>query len=97
MLRSKCAVCDAQAKTAGEKPQVELTDLEVLLSIMTNLLRLPQLQKRRRTRIAAMVALKKLLSHGGNADQLDLTTSVFGQWCLQALHSSMRDLRIAAG
>ena len=97
MLWSKCSVCDAQARTAKKNPQVQATDSEVLLSTMANLLQLPQLQKRRRTRVAAMLALKKILSHCGNVDQLDLATSAFGQWCLQALRSSMRDLRIAAG
>ena len=97
MARNKCSVCDTQAKPAVEKPQVEVTDPEALLSVMANLLQLPQTQKRRRTRVAAMLALKRILSHCGNVDQLDLATSVFGQWCLQALRSSMRDLRIAAG
>lgn len=44
-----------------------------------------------------MLALKRLLSHTVVEEHLDMTTSTFGQWCLQALRSSIRDLRIAAG
>ena len=65
--------------------------------IMGDLLHFPQAMKRRRTRVAAMLALKRMLSHCENVTHLDLVTSEFGQWCLQALRSSMRDMRVAAG
>ena len=58
---------------------------------------MPRIQKYRRPRVAAMLALKRLLSHTSNIDYLDLATSPFGQWCLQVLHSSVRELRVAAG
>ncbi len=97
MLRNHCSVCDHQSKNAGKIMEWEVADSEALLSTMANLLQLPQMQKQRRTRVAAMLALKRILTHCGNFNHLDLATSVFGQWCLQALRSSMRDLRIAAG
>ena len=44
-----------------------------------------------------MLATKRTLSHCEEQAHLDLTASVLGQCCLQALRSSSRDLRIAAG
>ena len=44
-----------------------------------------------------MVASKRLLTHTANTDYHDLAQSIYGQWCLQALRASARDLRIAAG
>ena len=97
MLPYRCTLCDTQPTAAGHRPGYDVADSEVLLSMMANLLQLPQIQKRKRTRVAAMLALKRILSHCESVNHLDLATSVLGQWCLQALRSSMRDLRIAAG
>ncbi|KAG5942731.1 hypothetical protein E4U59_000920 [Claviceps monticola] len=51
----------------------------------------------RKTRVAAMVSLKRLIAHCEDPMFLNLETSGPGQWCLQALNSSIRELRIAAG
>lgn len=97
ILPNRCTLCDTQPTAAGKRPGCNVADSEVLLTTMATLLQLPQVHKRKRTRVAAMLALKRILSHCGSVNHLDLATSVFGQWCLQALRSSMRDLRIAAG
>ena len=94
---TQCSSCDAQSRVTVARPVWEDANSEALLSIMAELLQLLQIQKRRRTRVAAMLALKRILSHCGNVTHLDLETSGFGQWCLQALRNSMRDLRVAAG
>ena len=65
--------------------------VEKLLELIT------QKVKLRRPRIAAMLAVRRLLCHSTGIDQLDLSRSVLGQWCLQSLRSSLRDLRVAAG
>lgn len=44
-----------------------------------------------------MIALRRIVLHSQNLEVLDLEKSVLGQWCLQALQSSLRELRIAAG
>lgn len=51
----------------------------------------------RRPRVVAMVALRRIILHSRDADVLDLEKSALGQWCLQSLQSSLRELRIAAG
>ena len=68
-----------------------------VFSTIISLIKLPKTKKFRRPRVAAMLALKRLLSHTAKEEHLDLTKSAFSQWCLQALHSSIRELRIAAG
>ena len=69
----------------------------ILEDSMTTLLQLPQAQKSRRTKVAAMNAVRRLLAHTANLSALCISTSIFGQWCMQALRSSTRQLRIAAG
>lgn len=44
-----------------------------------------------------MVALRRVISHSKDSKVLDLEKSILGQWCLQALQSSLRELRITAG
>lgn len=44
-----------------------------------------------------MKTLRKLILHCGDSDYLKLDTSDPGQWCIQSLHSSVRELRVAAG
>ncbi|KAL8641328.1 MAG: hypothetical protein Q9228_001843 [Teloschistes exilis] len=68
-----------------------------LTALVADLTKLPQMHKSGKPRIAAMLAARRALGHCTEKDHLDLTTSVLGQSCLQALRSSSRDLRIAAG
>lgn len=44
-----------------------------------------------------MIALRRLVIHCEDAAFLNIETSVPGQWCLQSLNSSVRELRVAAG
>ena len=84
-------------KDGGGAIPWESAESEAVFSTITGLMKLPKSSKFRRPRVAAMLALKRLLSHTAKEELLDLTNSSFGQWCLQALHSSLRELRIAAG
>ena len=68
-----------------------------LVTTVENLIELTQKAKSRRSRIAALLATRRLLTHSANVDRLDLSKSGLGQWCLKYLRSSLRDLRIAAG
>ncbi len=93
----KCTLCDDDSRCRFAAVTSEDADTEEAICTIASLIKLPKTQKYRRPRVAAMLALKRLLSHTTNADHLDLATSPFGQWCLQALHSTIRELRIAAG
>lgn len=65
--------------------------------IFSKLIRLPAFSESRRPRIAAMIALRRLVLHCEDTSFLNLETSGPGQWCLQSLNSSIRELRISAG
>ena len=96
-LQFKCYNCDAESRDSSRSTSPVGPELEEVFSVLARLINMPRIQKHRRPRVAAMLALKRLLSHTSNIDYLDLATSPFGQWCLQALHSSIRELRVAAG
>ena len=93
----RCLVCDVDSKDKAHSEADSRIKLEELLATLSDLIRLPRNQKSRQPRIAAMMALRRLLSHTTDDQYMNLGTSKFGQWCLQALQSSLRELRIAAG
>lgn len=93
----KCHICDDDWGSTSMAAMWGSIDSEEAISTIATLIKLPKTQKARRPRVAAMLALRRLLSHTPNAEHLNLTTSPFGQWCLQALRSSTRELRLAAG
>ena len=92
-----CYICDTDVRDNTVSALWEGPGSEEAFSTIVNLIKLPKPQKLRRPRVAAMLALKRLLSHIVKGEHLDLTASASGQWCLQALNSSLRELRIAAG
>ncbi|KAL4915148.1 hypothetical protein BDW62DRAFT_203876 [Aspergillus aurantiobrunneus] len=48
-------------------------------------------------RVAAMVTLKRILMHTSGFMHLQLSNSIFGDFLLSSLRSSVRDLRVVAG
>lgn len=88
-----CQVCDAETrpnthdKFMSDTSAKELyRTLDVLRSFDTKSLR---------TRILAMLSLKRMLKHTSASDCILPGTSL-AQWCLQSLHSTTRELRMAA-
>lgn len=76
----------------------QTTPRDEVTILFEKLVRLPALAESRRPRVAAMLALRRMVLHcQDRPDLLDLETSSLGQWCLQSLNSSVRELRIAAG
>ncbi len=92
-----CSLCDASSMVQSAKPKWEGKPGEEVFSTVLKLLQGNLLQASARPRIAAMLALRKLIMHTDNTAYLDLTQSYLGQWCLQSLRSSLRELRISAG
>ena len=92
-----CSLCDNQLPRMSRTSAIIDTDSNDLISILAVLSKLPQLHRSGKPRVAAMLAIERALNHCKEQAHLDLTASVFGQCCLQALRSSSRDLRIAAG
>ncbi|KAG9237915.1 protein kinase-like protein rad3 [Amylocarpus encephaloides] len=61
------------------------------------LIKSPPFLESRRARVIAMLALRKFTVHFEDSNFINLEVSALGQWCLQSLRSSIRELRIAAG
>lgn len=95
--RPRCSVCDSPQQGKHASSTWEGDQPEELFKFVAKLLKTPQLQRSIRPRIAAMAALRRLLFHTASISHLNMAKSTFGQWCMQALHSSIRDLRFAAG
>ncbi|KAF4124503.1 serine/threonine-protein kinase ATR [Geosmithia morbida] len=91
-----CSICSLTGGGAPAKPSGN-TYKGVWYDTFSNLVRSPAFLDSRRTRIVAMQALKTMVLHCETPDFLSLETSGAGQWCIQSLSSSVRELRIAAG
>ncbi|KAL2181037.1 phosphatidyl inositol 3-kinase-like protein [Thermothelomyces heterothallicus CBS 202.75] len=73
----------------------QLADMGI--STFSKIIKLPKFLESRRLRVLAMIALRRLAKHSTASEFWDLEKSGPGQWCLQSLQSSIRELRIAAG
>ncbi|KAH7316595.1 hypothetical protein B0I35DRAFT_354216 [Stachybotrys elegans] len=90
----RCPVCHHEV---SNKNIVAMDSAGDISSIFAKIIRLPSFIEARRSRVAAMIALRRIALHSDDPEFLDLETSEPGQWCLQSLNSSVRELRIAAG
>ena len=91
-----CATCDSPSQAGLVPAQNGRSLAENLYNLMLELVRMSQEQKHPPPRVAAMVSLKRLLIHTPCSSHLELKSSSLGQWCLQSLRSSVRELRLAA-
>ncbi len=87
---SNCPICDygINPDLAETSSDTERIDLFVAL--------VPLIQRSAKTRVIAMVALMRLLAHTPSLENMDISNCAVGEWCLQSLRSSSRELRISA-
>lgn len=85
----QCSVWSCLKAMAGAKE----SDVNLTIS---RLIDLPVLQQTRRPRVLSLLTIGEAVAHTRDEAVLDLTSSVFGQVTLRSLHSSLRELRIAA-
>ena len=94
---SRCSVCN---ETPGSKHsdanRCRAASSEAIATL-TNLVEAPSFLETKRLRVQAMITLTRFTSHFKDDEFLDLKVSQLGQWCLQSLKSSIRELRVAAG
>ncbi|KAJ5778568.1 hypothetical protein N7520_001814 [Penicillium odoratum] len=90
-----CKRCDLETHNSGNGIEKNMTEFEELWAIFNSIL--PKLTRTSGPRIAAMVALRRILMHSPFLDQMHLSSSASGQFCLHALRSSNRELRVATG
>ncbi|KAJ4386405.1 serine/threonine-protein kinase M1 [Gnomoniopsis smithogilvyi] len=93
----QCSFCSRQ-ESSEPRPICRDTVTQSLVSIVfTKLVTLASFRESQRSRVVAMIALRRVILHSEDPELFDLEKSVLGQWCLQSLQSSVRELRIAAG
>ena len=91
-----CATCSPMSRSLP--PQTLHNDelAGILEETLIALLRVSQAQKSRKAKVGAMIAIKRVSAHTINQSTICNSASTLGQWCLKALQSSARQLRIAA-
>ncbi|GJC97112.1 pephosphatidylinositol 3 [Colletotrichum higginsianum] len=93
----RCVVCDRRPRDNKRRTVVTTQAKSDAQSVFTKLIHLDSFKESRRPRVVAMIAMRRIINHADITQLIDLETSALGQWCLQSLHSSVRELRIASG
>ncbi|KAM0088094.1 serine/threonine-protein kinase M1 [Aspergillus fumigatus] len=95
-LSHAISVCETEKRALGPEPASKPRDVHELCEIFTFIL--PRLTRASSLRVTAMDALRRLLVHAPpESCYLQLKSSVFGDFCLHSLRSSIRELRIVTG
>jgi len=96
-LAFQCSFCSHAKPNATPSPAGYERTKALGAVMFSQIIRLPRLLESRRVRVYAMIALRRMARHSTATEFWDLEKSGPGQWCLQSLQSSIRELRIAAG
>ncbi|KAI0913098.1 phosphatidylinositol 3 [Ustulina deusta] len=95
--RFDCPGC----RTLGGNPDastcIDVIAKKFAIEIFVCLLQIATFSESRKPRVAAMVSLRRIAKHCDSSEFIDMEVSFAAQWCLKSLHSSQRELRIAAG
>lgn len=94
----KCSYCDADTTKSPltVRPYADDRNSE-LFKTLEVFLKLDKFQMSVGVRVWAIMSLKRMLNHTRDLMHLSLAQSALGRWCLNALQSSRREIRIAAG
>jgi serine/threonine-protein kinase ATR len=90
-----CEICDVEQLEHDRSANGECAEFEEIWSLFNFIL--PKLTRTPGPRISAMVALRRILMHAPNSNQMHISNSTSGEFCLHSLRSSIRELRIATG
>lgn len=90
-----CQTCDMGQYQNGHAGNEEHSGFEEIWSLFNFIL--PRLTRTPGPRISAMIALRRILMHAPNSNQMHIPNSDFGEFCLHSLRSSIRELRVATG
>ncbi|KAJ6084451.1 hypothetical protein N7486_011251 [Penicillium sp. IBT 16267x] len=88
-----CQTCDFEEPKPGTGTEKDKAGFEELWTMFNSIL--PKLTRTPGPRIAAMVALRRILMHSPCLDQMHLSSSASGEFCLHSFRSSIRELRVA--
>ena len=89
---SACSDCDIDLRNIDGARKVT-GSLELLKTFVAII---PLIQKSVTARTVGLLSLRRLLMHTDSVEFLSIGQSPLGEWCLQSLRSSSRDVRIAA-
>ncbi|KAL5332264.1 hypothetical protein BJX70DRAFT_393110 [Aspergillus crustosus] len=89
-----CHTCDEQA-TNGTKSGAQTHDGDEFCQILASIV--PKISRSATLRVTTMATLKRVLMHTSSPMHLQLSSSVFGDFLLSSLRSSVRELRVVAG
>ncbi|KAI1436976.1 phosphatidylinositol 3 [Xylaria sp. CBS 124048] len=92
-----CPGCRSSREHLDGSTCIDVTAKKAAIDAFVCLLQVPAFSESRKPRVAAMVSLRRIASHCNSLEFLDMESSFAAQWCLKSLHSSQRELRIAAG
>ncbi|KAJ4405694.1 serine/threonine-protein kinase M1 [Neurospora sp. IMI 360204] len=93
----ECSHCSIFGYSAFTQACDDVATKTTAYKILEKLIKSPSFRESRRPRVYAMVRLQRMLRHTVLPEFRDLGQSVLGQWCVQSLRSSIRELRIGAG
>ncbi|ETN46988.1 uncharacterized protein HMPREF1541_01178 [Cyphellophora europaea CBS 101466] len=90
LTQDRCTACngDSLIRSTSDVAAEEL--MRTLLAVI------PPIKRNPAARVSSMTALRRILLHTQSLSDSSLRSSTAGEWCLQCLRSSSRDLRIAA-
>lgn len=92
----ECSHCSVFGYSAFTQACDDAVTKKTAYKILATLVKNPSFRESRRTRVYTMVRLQRMLRHTVDLEFRDLELSVLGQWCVQSLRSSIRELRIGA-
>ena len=93
-----CSFCSGPKRHRGLPPGgVNGQTKKEAYGAFAKLVELPTFQQSRRPRVVGMMALRRFALHSIEPDFLNIQSSPLASWCVKALKSSVRELRIAAG
>lgn len=93
-LEDTCERCDEDSKAATGRGDLLTSSCEELLK--TLLVLIQNISRQSTARVVAMSALRRVIMHTESTSDLALAQTPAGDWCLQSLKSSSRDLRLTA-
>ncbi|TVY28597.1 Protein kinase [Lachnellula hyalina] len=99
ILRPKCFLCEGLKPPDSfhlDEERCQKISIEAIATF-SNLIKSTAFLDSRRPRVLAMIALRRFTVHFTSPSFVDFEQSILGQWCLQSLKSSIRELRVAAG
>ncbi|KAL4803894.1 hypothetical protein BDV18DRAFT_166188 [Aspergillus unguis] len=94
MAEQSCQACDDERQGSTQSHE-QISGSDDLCHILAFII--PKISRSSSVRVTTMTTLKRILMHTSSLRHLQLSSSVFGDFLLSSLRSSVRELRVVAG